>query len=104
MVGRSAGMRDVYQFIERVAPTDSTVLIHGESGTGKNWSPARSTKIPKKSSPLSRWNCAALTETLLEVNCHDEKAPLPAPSIRKKGFSRLPRAAPFFSMRLANSP
>jgi transcriptional regulator with GAF, ATPase, and Fis domain len=35
MVGRSAGMRDVYQFIERVAPTDSTVLIHGESGTGK---------------------------------------------------------------------
>src|SRR5258708_39020557 len=35
MVARSARMRDVYHFIERVAPTDSTVLICGETGTAK---------------------------------------------------------------------
>src|SRR6266478_408551 len=35
MVGQSPRMRQVYQFIEKVAPSDSTVLIHGESGTGK---------------------------------------------------------------------
>ena len=40
MVGDSPRMRDVYQFIARVAPRDTTVLIFGESGTGKNWSPA----------------------------------------------------------------
>ena len=34
MVGESAPMRAVYRFISRVAPTDSTVLITGESGTG----------------------------------------------------------------------
>ena len=35
MVGDSAAMREVYQLIERVASTDSTVLVYGESGTGK---------------------------------------------------------------------
>ncbi len=35
MVGEGARMKEVYQFLSRVAPIDSTVLIHGESGTGK---------------------------------------------------------------------
>jgi transcriptional regulator with GAF, ATPase, and Fis domain len=35
MVGESARMKEIYRFLSRVAPTDSTVLIHGESGTGK---------------------------------------------------------------------
>ena len=35
MVGDSTAMREVYQLIERVATTDSTVLVYGESGTGK---------------------------------------------------------------------
>src|SRR5205807_913675 len=35
MVGESHNMREVFQFIGKVAPGDSTVLIHGESGTGK---------------------------------------------------------------------
>ena len=35
LVGEGARMKEVYQFLKRVAPTDSTVLIEGESGTGK---------------------------------------------------------------------
>ena len=35
IVGRSAALRNVLQEIETVAPTDSTVLIYGETGTGK---------------------------------------------------------------------
>jgi len=43
MVGKSPRMDAVYELIRRVAGTDSTVLIQGESGPGKNWWPARST-------------------------------------------------------------
>jgi GAF domain len=53
MVGRSASMRDVYQFIERVAPTDSTVLIYGEAVLARSWSPLPFTRtVQEKLSPL----------------------------------------------------
>src|SRR5439155_4600710 len=42
IVGNSAKMHEVFKMIERVADTDSTILILGESGTGKEWSPRRS--------------------------------------------------------------
>jgi Nif-specific regulatory protein len=67
MIGESQRMRDVYQFIARVAPTSSTVLIWGESGTGKELA-ARAIHLnsPRKNKPFVAVNCAALTETLLE--------------------------------------
>ena len=67
MIGESQRMRDVYQFIARVAPTVATVLIWGESGTGKELA-ARAIHLnsPRKSKPFIAVNCAALTETLLE--------------------------------------
>ncbi|MEZ4244362.1 MAG: sigma 54-interacting transcriptional regulator [Nitrospira sp.] len=39
LIGRSEGMQDIYSKIEQVADSRTTVLITGESGTGKNWSP-----------------------------------------------------------------
>ena len=67
MAGDSPAMREVFQFISRVAPADSTVLIAGESGTGKELV-ARA--IHRNSTRAARAfmaiNCAALTETLLE--------------------------------------
>jgi Nif-specific regulatory protein len=67
MVGESQKMREVYQFISRVAQTSATVLITGESGTGKELA-ARAIHLnsPRKSKPFVAVNCAALTETLLE--------------------------------------
>jgi Nif-specific regulatory protein len=67
MVGESEAMRRVYQFIARVALTDSTVLIRGESGTGKELAAqALHQNSARSSRPLVAINCAALTETLLE--------------------------------------
>ena len=67
MIGRSAGMRRAFEMADRVAPTDSTVLILGESGTGKDLLAqeihARSQRNGK---PFVAVNCAALPETLIE--------------------------------------
>ena len=67
MVGESIRMRQVCQFIAKVAPTASTVLIRGESGTGKELA-ARAIHLnsPRKGKPFVAINCAALTESLLE--------------------------------------
>ena len=67
MIGRSAPMRRAFEMADRVAPTDSTVLIFGESGTGKDLLAqeihARSLRNGK---PCVTVNCAALPETLIE--------------------------------------
>jgi transcriptional regulator with GAF, ATPase, and Fis domain len=67
MVGESPRMRDVYQFVKRVAPHESTVLIRGESGTGKELVARAIHRTSKRGNrPFVAINCAALTESLLE--------------------------------------
>jgi DNA-binding NtrC family response regulator len=67
MIGRSAAVRKVFELADRVAPTDSTVLILGESGTGKD---LLAQEIHARSQRNGKaWvavNCAALPETLIE--------------------------------------
>ncbi|MFZ0732780.1 MAG: sigma 54-interacting transcriptional regulator [Candidatus Sulfotelmatobacter sp.] len=67
MVGESKAMREVYEFVSRVAGRDSTVLIFGESGTGKELV-ARAVHLnsQRADKPFVAINCAAITETLLE--------------------------------------
>ena len=67
MVGESKAMREVYEFVSRVAARDSTVLVFGESGTGKELvARAVHTNSGRKDKPFVAINCAAITETLLE--------------------------------------
>jgi two-component system response regulator HydG len=53
MIGRSPAMQQLLNEIAMVAPSDATVLIHGDSGTGKSWSPGRC--MPAAPVAISRW-------------------------------------------------
>ena len=67
MIGESARMREVYQFLSRVASKDATVLIEGESGTGKELAArAIHRNSPRAAKPFVAINCAAIPEGLLE--------------------------------------
>ena len=67
IIGRSAAIRSVLRKIETVAPTDSTVLICGETGTGKELvARAIHERSPRHSSPFVKLNCAAIPTGLLE--------------------------------------
>ena len=67
IVAESAGMRKVCEMIERIAPTDATVLLIGESGTGKEIvARAIHKQSRRKDKPFIPINCAAMPEALLE--------------------------------------
>jgi transcriptional regulator with GAF, ATPase, and Fis domain len=67
LLGQSAGLRKVREQIERVAPTDSTVLIQGETGTGKELvARAVHASSRRRDRPLIVVNCAALPREIVE--------------------------------------
>jgi DNA-binding NtrC family response regulator len=67
LVGRGPAMARLRSLIERVAPTDATVLVTGESGTGKEMI-AREfyRRSPRRAQPFIKVNCAAVSPTLIE--------------------------------------
>jgi DNA-binding NtrC family response regulator len=67
LVGSSPAMQKVVQLIQKVAPTESTILVRGASGTGKELvARAIHYNSARRERPLVTINCAALQETLLE--------------------------------------
>ncbi len=67
LIGRSEGMRQVFRLVEKVAPTNSTVLIQGETGTGKELvARAVYDQSLRAEMPLVPVNCGALPENLIE--------------------------------------
>ncbi|MBI5092929.1 MAG: sigma-54-dependent Fis family transcriptional regulator [Candidatus Hydrogenedentes bacterium] len=67
IVGDSAAMRQVLFRVEQVAPTDATVLLCGETGTGKGLvAKAIHKRSPRKDKPFVTVNCSALPATLVE--------------------------------------
>ena len=67
MVGASPPMEEVFRMVDRVARSDSTVMIYGESGTGKELvARAVHARSRRAEGPFVRVNCGALTESLLD--------------------------------------
>ncbi len=89
IIGKNARMQEIYQLIEKVAPTTASILITGESGTGKELV-ARAIHInsPREKAPFISVNCAALPDTLLESELfgHERGSFTGAISTRKGRF------------------
>src|SRR3984893_16871269 len=67
IIGSSPGLKVVLEQVERVAAADTTVLIHGETGTGKELiAHAIHNASPRSGKPLIKLNCAAIPFDLLE--------------------------------------
>jgi formate hydrogenlyase transcriptional activator len=67
IIGNSTSLRKVLKHVETVAPTDSTVLIYGETGTGKELiARAIHDLSPRRAKPFVKLNCAAIPTGLLE--------------------------------------
>src|SRR5215468_6195907 len=98
MIGRSKEMRRAFEMADRVAATDSTVLILGESGTGKDLLAqeihARSRRAGK---PFVAVNCAALPESLIESELFGyERGAFTGAAQQKKGKFELASGGTIF--------
>ncbi len=75
LVGKSAVMQGVFDKIQMVAPTNSTVLIQGETGTGKEMvASAIHYNSPRRDKPFIKVSCAALSKELLESELFGHEA------------------------------
>jgi Nif-specific regulatory protein len=89
MIGNSTAMRSVYQHIEQVAGSATTVLIRGESGVGKELvARALHEQSPRKGNAFVKFNCAALPESIIESELfgHEKGAFTGAVAMRKGRF------------------
>jgi transcriptional regulator with GAF, ATPase, and Fis domain len=89
MVGKSPAMREIFGLIERIAPTDATVLIEGETGTGKDLIARTLHQLsPRSSAPFVVVDCGAVAGTLIESELfgHEKGAFTGAVAARQGAF------------------
>jgi len=88
MIGQSAPMQRLFKEIDKVAPTKASVLITGQSGTGKELiSRALHRLSPRKDAPFVKVNCAAIPRELIESELFGhERGSFTGASARKRGF------------------
>ncbi|MDO9529536.1 MAG: sigma-54 dependent transcriptional regulator [Syntrophales bacterium] len=67
IIGYGKGMTEIFDTIKKVAPSTTTILITGETGTGKELiANAIHRNSPRKNNPLIKINCSAISENLIE--------------------------------------
>ena len=89
IIGKSTKMRQIFSMLETVAPTDATILVRGETGTGKELIATAVHNLSRRSNgPFIKLNCAAISETLLESELfgHEKGAFTDAKEMRKGRF------------------
>ena len=98
IVGKSAALRKVLEQIAIVAPTDSTVLLYGETGTGKELvARAVHSLSPRKDRTFVRLNCAAIPSGLVESELFGhEKGAFTGALMQKRGRFELADHGTFF--------
>jgi two-component system nitrogen regulation response regulator NtrX len=98
MLGRGAEIRRAFEIADRVAPTDSTVLILGQSGTGKDLLAQEiHARSPRAGKPFVAVNCAALPETLIESELFGyERGAFTGATQQKKGKFELASGGTLF--------
>lgn len=106
LVGESPALQKTLKAIEQVAPTDSTVLITGETGTGKELVAQAIHRLsPRKDKPLITVNCAALPPTLIESELFGhEKGAFTNATARKIGRFELANGGTIFLDEIGELP
>lgn len=106
IIGSSRPMLEVYDLIKKVAPTTTTVLITGETGTGKELiASAIHRNSPQKDNPFIKINCAAIAENLLESELFGfEKGAFTGAVNRKQGRFELAHRGTLFLDEIGDLP
>jgi len=106
IIGTSKRSLEIFDAIKRVAPSTTTVLITGETGTGKELvAEAIHRNSPRKNNPLIKINCAAIAETLMESELFGhEKGAFTGAAITKPGKIELAHKGTLFLDEVGEIP
>ena len=103
IIGNAPAMQKVYHMVSRVAESNSTVLLLGETGTGKGLiADAIHMSSPRKNKQIVKVNCAAMPTNLIESELFGhERGAYTGAAATHRGFFEQAHGAPSFSMRSA---
>ena len=106
IIGTSRRTLEIFEAIKRVAPTTTTIMITGETGTGKELvADAIHYNSPRKKNPLIKINCAAISETLMESELFGyEKGAYTGAAITKPGKFELAHKGTLFLDEVGEIP
>ncbi|HNQ17886.1 MAG TPA: sigma-54 dependent transcriptional regulator [Smithellaceae bacterium] len=106
IIGTSKSIKDIFEAIKRVAPTTTTILITGETGTGKELvADAIHYNSPRKKNPLIKINCAAIAKTLMESELFGhEKGAYTGAAVTKPGKFELAHKGTLFLDEVSEIP